>query len=262
MLTNQASAENNQDHIDPNHWREWLDSGVDPEIIATNVRSLSGAEGYGYLCYSRQLARTNTGRLASKWLKTYGHIEAGGWWCSGIDPLNNWQAMPWGCFKPNCPRLPLEPGKKLIKYETPAKTATRAFFLAVPDHVAEKIYQRYGVTPTAEDWARGFWHVVWKYCIPIAIAEGCKKAACLLSTGYAAIALPGAYNGYRTKDALGNPITPYLIEDVKYFAVPGREIVLAFDQDEKPETRSKVNRALSRFGGLQRTAEGPPSKTS
>lgn len=238
------------DYIDPQHWQEWIDCGVDPGIIALNVRSLSGEEPYEYLCYSEKLERSNTGRLSAKWLKTYGHIEAGGWWCSGIDPLYCWQAMTWGCFKPNCPRLPFEPGKKLIKYEHPAKEPTRAFFLAVPDGVAERIYQRYGVTPTAEDRAQGFWHVVWKYCIPITITEGCKKAGCLLSNGYAAIALPGVNSGYRSKDALGNPIPPYLIEDVKYFAVPGREVILAFDQDEKPETRNKVNRALSRFGGL------------
>jgi len=86
--------------------------------------------------------------------------------------------------------------------------------------------------------------------IPIVFSEGGKKSLCLLSRGYIAISLYGVTGGYRSKDALGNPITPYLIEDVKFFAKPGREIILAFDQDEKPETRSKVNRALSRFGGL------------
>ena len=33
--------------------------------------------------------------------------------------------------------------------------------------------------------------------IPVIICEGAKKAACLLSLGYAAIALPGIFNGYR-----------------------------------------------------------------
>jgi hypothetical protein len=65
-----------------------------------------------------------------------------------------------------------------------------------------------------------------------------------------AIALYGVNGGYRTTDALGNPIAPILIPDLARFAVPGRSFTLAFDQDSKLETRSKVSRALSKFGGL------------
>lgn len=238
------------DHIEPQHWQEWLSSRVDPGLIAANVRSLEATEAYDFLCYSDQLERTNTGRLASRWLNAYGHVEAGGWWCNGLDPLNDWQPMLWGTFKPNCPRLPFEPGKKPIKYESPAKVPTRAFFLVVPDALAEQIYQRYGVVTTEEDRGQGFWFVAWKYGIPVVIVEGCKKAACLLSNGYCAIALPGINSGYRSKDASGKAIPRYLIEDVKCFATAGREVILAFDQDAKLKTRFNVNGALFRFGCL------------
>jgi hypothetical protein len=38
-------------YIEPNHLKEWLDSGVDRDIIALNVRSLSGNNPYEYLLY-------------------------------------------------------------------------------------------------------------------------------------------------------------------------------------------------------------------
>lgn len=131
------------DHTDPKHWQEWIASGVSPEIIAASVQSLSQEEGYNYLCYSPGLERTNAGRLALKWLKTYGHTEAGGWWCNGLDPANNWQPMTWGTFKPDCPRVDFE-NHKQIKYENPPRTETRAFFLPVSWTVGWTIAKRCG----------------------------------------------------------------------------------------------------------------------
>lgn len=73
---------------------------------------------------------------------------------------------------------------------------------------------------------------------------------CLLSLGYVAISLYGVHGGYRAKDSLGNPISPVLTPDMQRFAVSGREIILAFDQDTKFDTRKRVDRALAKFGGL------------
>ena len=150
----------NPDHIHPRHWQEWLDSAVDPGIIRLNVRSFKGIHPYSYLCYSDKLPRTNTGRLATWVLKRYTHTERGGWWCSGLDPLDNWQPMLWGCFKPDFP-IRDEKGK-LVKYEHPLKTSTRAFFMRVTMHIWQRIARRYNkgvpdnivVTPDGE--ALGF----------------------------------------------------------------------------------------------------------
>jgi len=54
--------------------------------------------------------------------------------------------------------------------------------------------------------------------IPVIIVEGAKKAACLLTHSFIAIALPGVFNGYRSKDKQGNKIDPYLIQDLKAIA--------------------------------------------
>ena len=246
----------NPAHSYPRHWLEWLESAVDPDIIRLNVRSLEGSTPYEYLCYSERLPRTNTGRLAAWVIRRYTHTEHGGWWCDGLDPLNNWQPMLWGCFKPDYP-IRNEKGK-LVKYEHPLKISTRAFFLRVTLTVWRRVARRYNsplpeqITVTPEGEALGFWDWVKENNIPITLTEGAKKAGALLSAGWAAIALPGIDGGYRTpKDADGNKIGhSYLIPELKPFATLGRSIYFCFDHDHKRKTVRSVNRAISKTGNL------------
>ena len=86
-----------------------------------------------------------------------------------------------------------------------------------------------------------FWAWVERYNLPIAITEGEKKAAALLTHGYACIALTGITQGVRTRDADGNPLwRPELVPDLQRFATKGRQITIAFDH----ECRFKQLRAL------------------
>ncbi|MEA5505034.1 plasmid replication protein, CyRepA1 family, partial [Halotia wernerae UHCC 0503] len=236
------------------HLQEWLDSGVDEEIITLNVRSLDGTSPYEYLLYSPKISRRNDGRLRDRDLKKYQHIELGGWWCSGVDPLNNYVLMMWGCFKPDHPRRDRQKIHKFIKYEHPYKEQTRAFFLRVPNKSWVKVSNRHGIPITEEDLQHpgGFWHWVWKHNVPVTIVEGAKKAACLLSAGYAAIALPGVNSGYRTpQDEYGTATgKPSLIPDLKHFATKGRQVNICFDRDTNPETVQRVRTAISRMGRL------------
>jgi hypothetical protein len=260
-----------EEAIAPAHWAEWLASGVHPDIVIANVCSLQGEAVYDYLFYSPRLPRTNTGRIASGYLREYACLETGGWWCSGLDPLNNWHRMVWGQFKGNSPRrraqavssgnCSSEPGprgviEKIIKYDAPPKEPTRAFFLEVSNAIALQIYQRMGVMPTEGDRIRGFWHCVWAYNLPIVITEGAKKAGALLSAGYAAIALPGISSGYRTpKDEAGvRQGQRYLIPDLQHFATPGRPVFFCFDHDLKPSTQAAVRTNLGITARLFETA--------
>ncbi|MUL39448.1 plasmid replication protein, CyRepA1 family, partial [Gloeocapsopsis dulcis] len=231
--------------------QEWQDSTVDEGIFNLNVRSLEGQTAYEYLFYSNKLKRTNTGIVSRGIINTYAFLEHGGWWCSGVDPLNNWEPMLWGCFKPRRPRIDFEK-RKAIKYEHPPKTETRIFLLLVPDHIWQKVSARYGISITEEDKKRSFWHWAWKHNVPIIITEGAKKAGALLTAGFAAIALPGIYGGYRTlKDEEGNQIgKPYLIPDLQCFATLGREIYFCFDRDQKQKTIRSVNKAIEKTGYL------------
>jgi Domain of unknown function (DUF3854)/Origin of replication binding protein len=224
------------DQIAPLHWQEWLDSGIDPDLIRANLLSLDGSRAYDYLCYAPGLDRTQGGRLASHLLRRYAHTEAGGWWCQGLDPLNDWAPMDWGCFKPNTPRHDPKRGKT-IKYEHPLKTPTRAFFLEDPQF------------PT-------FWpDRVANPNQPILLVEGAKKAAALLSRGYAAIALPGVFNGRRVmRDDWGQTQSASLIPELAHFAQPGRPVYFCFDYDAKPSTRRHVSLAIATTGKLLQAA--------
>lgn len=231
-------------HIDENHWNEWLDSRVDPSIIAANVRSMQGQEVYEWLMEDLWGAAIGghgsqyvTGAV-QKYFNRYESVAAGGGWCCrGLDPLNEWARMRWGQFKPNIPRIDgfhesSEGDVKVIKYEPLPGQPNRAFFLANP--LIEGYWENVRNNPS----------------IAIVLTEGAKKAGAGLSQGYATIALPGVNAGYRVKDDTGSPIKPELLTDLKVFAQPGRRWILAFDQDSKNATRKKVEKALAKQGLL------------
>jgi Domain of unknown function (DUF3854) len=240
---------------------EWLASGIDPDLIALNVQTLSGDTPYQYLLYEINAASGRVHPDAQwRWArKHYSHIEHGGWWCSGLDPLNNWQPMYWGCFKPHQPRNAFDPKGKIkpVKYEHPPKTPTRAFFLQVPDHIWAKFAERYGVPIDSSDKQLGFWQWVWNNNIPITIVEGAKKAGCLLTLGYAAIALPGVTGGVRTKTPRCEKCDPYLIPELQHFATEERSIYICFDRDSKRQTVQNVNREIGKLGRLFTAAKCP-----
>jgi Domain of unknown function (DUF3854) len=241
-------------YTESQHFQEWLDSGVDQEIFHLNVKSLEGRTPYEYLIYSPKISRRNDGRLRDGDLAKYRHIEHGGWWCNGIDPLDDYNPMMWGCFKPDKPRRDRNKIHKYIKYEHPYKEPTRAFFLQVPLKTWRLVSRYSGIDIPYEDLEnpQGFWHWVWRRNVPVVIVEGVKKAACLLTIGYAAIAIPGVNSGYRTpKDEFGNIIgKPNLVTDLKHFATPDRQVNICFDRDRKPETVQHVRTAIKRMGKL------------
>lgn len=143
---------------------------------------------------------------------------------------------------------------KTIKYETPKGNSSKAYLPSIPVEIREKISQRYKVEIPLEG---SFWDWLEQHPeIPIILTEGGKKALCLLSLGYVAIALTGVNGGYRSKDAEGLPTQPYLIPDTARFCQPERKHVLAFDQDAKNETAQKVSCALAQFGRLLESSRG------
>ena len=239
-----------------NYLSEWQESCVDEALIHLNVLPLAGSSPSDYLLYSDALPRRNDGRLSQAVLNRYEHTADGGWWCSGIDLLTGENDL-WGCFKPSHPRLSSD-REKPIKYEHPPKTATGLFALRVPNHLWERIAHRWRVdVPTlsasqnSED--NGFWQwLIENPQVPLLITEGAKKAGALLTAGYAAIALPGIHNGYRTpKNSQGKRIgKSHLIPQLEKLAVSGREIAIVFDQDSKSSTVKAVNSAIRRTGYL------------
>ncbi|MBE8988801.1 DUF3854 domain-containing protein [Nostoc sp. LEGE 12450] len=241
-------------HIEVNHWNEWLTSAVDPKLTALNVRSLSGTSIYEYLlCALPQTARRNDGRLRDGYLKRYAHAEAGAWWVSGLDPLNDWLAMDWGRMKPDYPRLEWDKTtqqqtQKPVKYESPPKTPNRVTYLRMPLHLWRLVSLRYNVpmpehiTITSEGEALGFWAWVMAHPeIPVILTEGEKKGGCLLTLGFVAIALPGIWNGRVGKEDLER-----LHPDLVPMTQKGRKFVVLFDYESKPKTKQQIFQATRR----------------
>jgi Domain of unknown function (DUF3854) len=145
---------------------------------------------------------------------------------------------------------------KSQKYETPVGNGAKAFLPEVPPEIRKLIGLRYGVevplTGSFWDWFEQHKE------IPCHWKEGGKKSLCLLSQGYVAIALYGVNGGYRRQVDGSRSLIP----DVARFAQEGRSHVLVFDQDTQPETRRRVNVALSRFGGLLEESGGNVKVTS
>lgn len=242
-------------HIRESHWQEWRNSTVDEELIALNVRSLSGNRGYDALLYSGEIPRRNGGRLTDYWLKKYRHTELGGWWTSGLDPLADWQPMEWGRLKPNTPRFNWDEEQrchtqKPVKYESPPKTPNRVTYLRIPLHVWQLVADRCNlpipseIVVSSEGEAVGFWAWVQSRSeVPIVLVEGEKKAACLLSLGFAAIALPGIWGG-----RVGDEVAERLHPDLMPMATGGRNFTILFDHETKPDTKRQVSQATRRTG--------------
>jgi hypothetical protein len=240
--------------------REWEASGVDEELTRLNVVSLQGNCPTEYLLYSDSIPRRNDGRISEGFLQRYAHTDAGGWWCSGIDVLTGEEDI-WGCFKPDRPR---NSSDKVIKYEHPPRTSTGLFALKVTLSLWQKIGDRstieiasQDIVPNKHNGDLGFWEWFSNHPeVPLCITEGAKKAGSLLSAGYAAVALPGINNGYRTpKDVDGKRIgKSHLIPQLAKLATPGREVYLVFDQDSKPKTIQAVNAAIRKTGYLLQQA--------
>jgi hypothetical protein len=251
--TPQTSSEHQFSTVFPHHLKEWLKSCVDEKLTTLNLISLSGFTTYEYLLYGLpDSERRNDGRLRDKWLHRYAHLESGGWWVSGLDPLNNWQPMMWGRFKPDNPRLCGKKDKS-IKYESPPKVANRVTYFNIPAHIWDRIAARYSVKRYHSPLALRlqdrinllcFWEWLQKHPeIPIILTEGEKKAACLLSMGFVAIALPGIWGG-----RVGSKHNEQLHPDLLPLAQQGRKFIILFDYETKPKTRYNIYQATLRTG--------------
>ncbi|WP_414623753.1 DUF3854 domain-containing protein [Calothrix sp. CCY 0018] len=240
-------------NLTPSQYQELaIDSAIHPALIAANFKHIAGVTAYEYLFISKDLPRTNPGKITSGYLKRYAHAEHGGLWISGLDPHNKWKPMEWGRFKPTYPRID-EKGR-FVKYESPPKTPNRVTYFDVPDCIWDKVAKRYGIKRYNSPLALrlrdrlhplNFWEWVLAHPeIPIILCEGEKKAAALLSLGFVAIALPGIWNGRVGKKDFDERLHPDLLP----LAQPGRKFQILFDHETKFKTRWAVFQATIRTG--------------
>ena len=218
------------------------ESAIHPDLIELNFFHLEGHNALDRLFISEKLPRTNAGTVSASLLKRYSHVEAGGWWVSGVNVLNDYADDRYGQFKPTKPRCSEDKGK-IIKYEGPPKYPTGIIALKVSWQLWQAIASKHNLEINNRITLVTFWQwVIDNPEVPLIITEGAKKAASLISAGYPAIALPGIFNGYRQpKDEFGRKTgLPKLIPQLEVFAQSGREIYFAFDKDNKAKTIANV----------------------
>ena len=222
------------------HEQEWLDSGVDVQIIHLNVQTLIDSEVDEHC---REMRYPIAERL--NWNVTRSNNQTlRGWWVSGIDPLNNWQQMLWGRFKPDAATPVITPiTGKSAKYLSPSlgKGSSRLVLLDVPSFVWQRVADRYQVPIGKNDTRTGFWDWVQRNAVPVVLTEGEKKAGCLLTAGYAAIALPGIFGGHRKE-------SNQLIPELEVFTQISREFLICFDYESRINVAQQVNNAIGCLG--------------
>jgi hypothetical protein len=226
-------------------------SAIHPALIKRNFFHVEGESVYDFLFISDKIPRKNTGRVTDGYIKMYQHLLLGGTWIQSLDPFKNWQPMEWGRIKPNFPRFDWEKGKP-IKYESPPKTANRVTYFDVANPVWDLVAQRHNIKRYLSVLALRlldrlnpliFWEWVQQNLeIPVILCEGEKKAACLLSLGFVAIALPGIWNGRVGKQDFDERLHP----DLMPLAQPGRKFIILFDYETKAKTRWSVYQATIR----------------
>ncbi|MBG1271349.1 plasmid replication protein, CyRepA1 family [Nostoc sp. WHI] len=226
-------------------------SAIHPALIKRNFFHVEGESVYDFLFISPQIPRKNAGRVTDGYIKMYQHLLLGGTWIQSLDPFKNWQPMEWGRIKPNFPRFDWQTGK-LVKYESPPKTANRVTYFDVANPIWDKVAKRYLIKRYHSLLALRlldqlnpliFWEWVKQHPeIPVILCEGEKKAACLLSLGFVAIALPGIWNGRVGKQDFDERLHPDLVP----MAQAGRKFIILFDHETKAKTRWSVFQATVR----------------
>lgn len=233
------------------HQEEWLNSGIDPDIIALNLQSIADLEVNPI---TREVSAPIAELLNQRYVRFGQQIKESqsGWWVSGIDPLNNWEPMSWGRFKPD--QMWRYPDGKTAKYVSPKNEPSRVTLLLVPTHIWQRVSALCGISTAGYDLSNPaeFWRWVFEQHVPITLIEGEKKAASLLTLGIAAIALPGFRGAARSRDKEGFQIPPVLIPDVEFFATPGREITILFDFETKLKTKQGIEAETRKLDRLLR----------
>jgi hypothetical protein len=245
----------NFDAVKATHASEWRASCVHDSLIALNVVSMDGEEVLERLLSEaigqmKGHADQYVTSPVKKMFDRYESLTLGGWWCSGLDSLQDFAPMEWGQFKADKPRI--DPTKlKPIKYDAPPKVATGVYYLRISWFVGLTIATQHGYADeykkriTSQDLNTedtGFWPWALKTIPQVIITEGAKKTAALLTAGYLAVGLSGVSTGVKTRDSDGTRLIDSILNPyLEPIATPNRSIVICFDHDQSPTTFRMVN---------------------
>jgi Domain of unknown function (DUF3854) len=234
-------------------------SGVDPGIYRLDFEPASGRAVYDHLCRDTD-PTTNSSSGSAQAKRNYAKCESAiGWICNGR--FRQLDGPPLAYDKKGRPR----------KYFQPAGKTLELFFPRVTVPIWELVARKAGL-PMPEFPVVGlngealeFWDWVKTTNCQVILTEGEKKAAALISRGYAAIGLPGISTGYRVTEK-GEWITKQdgtqyqkaiareLRSSLQEFDTPGREIVILFDYRAGDYSQSQEFKAATTTAKLFKSA--------
>lgn len=237
----------------PDHIRQELEESlICKEIVLLNFHYIGEGEVHptDYVIKAfdmefEQKDRLNTGRVKGEILnqiyKRYKHLEGGFSEIYSYDPINNLTFLVQ--IKPNCPYEYLDGGtKKQIKYEAPKGGGTPYIFLNIPFSLIKKLAKKYHIPNLPEDTIKDKWKWVQDHpVIPITITEGWKKAACLMSNGYIAVACFSITTHSQKATEGENAWFTELKPEIKWLLERGkRTIYIAFDAEDTSKVKSII----------------------
>jgi len=224
-------------------------SGIDPGIYRLCFEPASGRPVYDLLFRDTD-PTTNSSSGSAQAKRNYAKCEKAIGWISTNGKFRQ-LAGEWLAFnikKEKSKGFGKKSAEKLEprRYHQPYGKPLEIFFPRVTVAIWELVAAKAGLSMPEfpviglDGEALGFWDWVLETDCPLIITEGEKKAAALISRGYAAIGLPGIHTGYRvTKrgDWVTKPDgTQYqratarkLEETLQPFDTAGREITILFD---------------------------------
>jgi hypothetical protein len=135
-------------------------------------------------------------------------------------------------------------GKRTGKYLAPTGIGDVPYLPNIPTAIARKPVAKVSflLESSLLEWLANdglFWDWFQEHKeIPLIVTEGAKKALAAISQGHIALALFGCNCG----------VTDLTVKPELFPYVEGRQVIIAFDQDGKPETRHKVFKATKRLG--------------
>ena len=211
---------------------DFRQSAIPDRLTTANVQVLCGDDAIQAILEDKiAQSQTVTSYITvgvQRLLKIYEPLRDG-MWCTR-------EGIPYA--KPFHPRPDPHKLGKTIKYETPPGAVAEPILPRVDDVTAATLYERYDVTPLP---GQDFWTVVEQNNLPVAIAEGLKKALALIAHGIPAIAVRGITQ-WHVKGSL------QLHAALERFATKGRRLFIVFDQDTKPRTIANVHRQVKQLG--------------
>jgi Domain of unknown function (DUF3854) len=229
------------------HVEEFQRSAIPDRLTLANVQWVEGKAAIELLASE---AVANVQRVsnyatnpAQKILARYEFMEAGGWYAVGTTLDGSPASIPY--VKPLNPREATEykgfgiaPKIKTVKYETPQGMEAAPLLPWVDPETAQELYDRYQIAPLDGE---SFWQCWKRYCLPIALTEGLKKALALIAHGIPAVALRGITQWHRKGEETVHPAIAQLL-------TPGQKVLIFFDQDEKASTQKNVRTQILKLG--------------